>query len=158
MNATWPTEERKRAIVQGLVKRGMRAQLRTGNLLTGQLYVALDFFPKAPPPTDIDLEAAMPELPTTPGTFDALQAKLGDIVNRIDKVPFDQIGQDLRTAMASMNAMMASADKLVAQPQRRRGPAGAGRAAGRARTLTAANGTLASDAPLQQDTRRMLRN
>jgi paraquat-inducible protein B len=41
-------EAKKRSIVQGLVKRGMRAQLRTGNLLTGQLYVALDFFPKAP--------------------------------------------------------------------------------------------------------------
>ena len=81
-------EARKRTIVQALVKRGMRAQLRTGNLLTGQLYVALDFFPKAPPAKDIDLEAPMPEFPTTPGTFDELQAKLGDIVNKIDKVPF----------------------------------------------------------------------
>jgi paraquat-inducible protein B len=35
------------------------------------------------------------ELPTTPGTFDELQAKLGDIVSKIDKVPFDQIGQDV---------------------------------------------------------------
>lgn len=149
-------EERKRAIVQGLVKRGMRAQLRTGNLLTGQLYVALDFFPKAPPPTDINLEGAMPELPTTPGTFDALQAKLGDIVNRIDKVPFDQIGQDLRTAMASMNAMMASADKLVAQLNGDVAPQVLAALQDARRTLTAANGTLASDAPLQQDTRRML--
>lgn len=149
-------EERKRAIVQGLVKRGMRAQLRTGNLLTGQLYVALDFFPKAPPPTDVNLDAAMPELPTTPGTFDALQAKLGDIVNRIDKVPFDQIGQDLRTAMASMNTMMASADKLVAQLNGDVAPQVLAALQDARRTLTAANGTLASDAPLQQDTRRML--
>jgi len=29
-----------------LIGRGLRAQLRTGNLLTGQVYVALDFFPK----------------------------------------------------------------------------------------------------------------
>jgi paraquat-inducible protein B len=38
----------------------------------------------------------MPQLPTTPGTFDELQAKLGDIVTKIGKVPFDQIGQDAR--------------------------------------------------------------
>jgi len=149
-------EEHKRAVVQGLVKRGMRAQLRTGNLLTGQLYVALDFFPKAPPPTDINLDTAMPELPTTPGTFDALQAKLGDIVNRIDKVPFDQIGQDLRTAMASMNTMMASADKLVTQLNGDVAPQVTAALQDARRTLTSANTTLASDAPLQQDTRRMV--
>ena len=34
--------------IQRFVERGFRAQLRSANLLTGQLYVALDFFPKAP--------------------------------------------------------------------------------------------------------------
>ena len=28
-----------------LAARGLRAQLRTGNLLTGQLYIAIDFVP-----------------------------------------------------------------------------------------------------------------
>lgn len=149
-------EARKRTIVQALVKRGMRAQLRTGNLLTGQLYVALDFFPKAPPAKDIDLEAPMPEFPTTPGTFDELQAKLGDIVNKIDKVPFDQIGQDARTAIASMNKMLETADKLVAQLNGDVAPQVLAALQDARRTLTAANGTLASDAPLQQDTRRMM--
>src|SRR5262249_4575733 len=101
-------------IIQALLKRGMRAQLRTGNLLTGQLDVALDFFPKAPP-ADVNLNAPVPELATTPGTFDQLQAQVGDIVNRIDKVPFDQIGQDLNKSVATLNTMLASADKLVQQ-------------------------------------------
>ncbi|SDO81242.1 paraquat-inducible protein B [Ralstonia sp. 25mfcol4.1] len=149
-------EARKRTIVQALVKRGMRAQLRTGNLLTGQLYVALDFFPKAPPAKDIDLDAPMPEFPTTPGTFDELQAKLGDIVNKIDKVPFEQIGQDARTAIVSMNQMLETADKLVAQLNGDVAPQVLAALQDARRTLTAANGTLASDAPLQQDTRRML--
>lgn len=149
-------EARKRTIVQALVKRGMRAQLRTGNLLTGQLYVALDFFPKAPPAKDIDLEAPMPEFPTTPGTFDELQAKLGEIVNKIDKVPFDQIGQDARTAIASMNKMLETADKLVAQLNGDVAPQVLAALQDARRTLNSANGTLASDAPLQQDTRRMM--
>lgn len=149
-------EARKRMVVQELVRRGMRAQLRTGNLLTGQLYVALDFFPKAPAPANMDLGAPVPEFPTTPGTFDELQAKLGDIVNRIDKVPFDQIGQDVRTAMVSMNKMLDSADKLVAQLNGDVAPQALAALQDARRTLSSANGTLASDAPLQQDTRRML--
>ena len=39
----------RHAVFQRLIEqRGLRAQLRSGNLLTGQLYVALDFFPNAP--------------------------------------------------------------------------------------------------------------
>ena len=37
------------ALMQSLVDHGLRAQLRTGNLLTGQLYVALDFQPGRAP-------------------------------------------------------------------------------------------------------------
>ncbi len=148
-------QAKARHIVEGLTKRGMRAQLRTGNLLTGQLYVALDFFPKAPPAT-VDLNASIPELPTTAGTFDTLQAKVGDIVNRIDKVPFDQIGQDLRTSVASLNATLASADKLVQQLNGDVAPQVVAALQDARKTLNSASGTLSSDAPLQQDTRRMM--
>ncbi|MFS8975687.1 MlaD family protein [Cupriavidus necator] len=147
---------RKRAIVHSMVQRGMRAQLRTGNLLTGQMYVALDFFPKASSPVDLDLNAPVPELPTTPGTFDELQAKLGDIVTKIGKVPFDQIGQDARTAMVSMNKMLVNADKLVAQVNGDVAPQVVAALKDMRRTLDTANGALAPDASLQQDTRRMM--
>ncbi|MFJ5381216.1 intermembrane transport protein PqiB [Cupriavidus sp. CER94] len=149
-------DTRKLAIVHSLVQRGMRAQLRTGNLLTGQLYVALDFFPKAPLPDEIDLNASPPQLPTTPGTFDELQAKLGDIVTKIGKVPFDQIGQDARTAMVSMNKMLVNADKLVAQVNGDVAPQVLAALQDARRTLATANGALAPDASLQQDTRRMM--
>ena len=52
-----------------MIDKGLRAQLRSGNLLTGQLYVALDFFPDAPKVKG-DLTAKKPpEIPTIPGTF-----------------------------------------------------------------------------------------
>jgi paraquat-inducible protein B len=149
-------DTRKRAIVHSLVQRGMRAQLRTGNLLTGQMYVALDFFPKVSAPVDLDLNASVPELPTTPGTFDELQAKLGDIVTKIGKVPFDQIGQDARTAMVSMNKMLVKADKLVAQVNGDVAPQVVAALQDMRRTLATANDALAPDASLQQDTRRMM--
>nr|WP_315595010.1 MlaD family protein [uncultured Cupriavidus sp.] len=149
-------DTRKLAIVHSLVQRGMRAQLRTGNLLTGQLYVALDFFPKAPLPDELDLNASPPQLPTTPGTFDELQAKLGDIVTKIGKVPFDQIGQDARTAMVSINKMLVNADKLVAQVNGDVAPQVLAALQDARRTLATANGALAPDASLQQDARRMM--
>ncbi|CAG2135870.1 PqiB family protein [Cupriavidus numazuensis] len=146
---------RRHEIIAGLLKRGMRAQLRTGNLLTGQLYVALDFFPKAPP-VNVDLNAPIPEFATTPGTFDQLQAQVGDIVNRIDKVPFDQIGQDLRKSVAALNATLASADELVKQLNGDVAPQVVAALQDARKTLSTANGTLSSDAPLQQDARRMV--
>jgi paraquat-inducible protein B len=67
-----PTPQALRQIVDGLVAKGFRAQLRTGNLLTSQRYVALDFFPKAKA-TGIDWPQQVPELPTQPGSLDSLQ-------------------------------------------------------------------------------------
>ena len=43
------SEQQRQAFFQRMVEqRGMRAQLRSGSLLTGQLFVAFDFFPDAP--------------------------------------------------------------------------------------------------------------
>lgn len=148
-------QARTRALVQNMVQRGLRGQLRTGNLLTGQLYVALDFFPNAKP-AQANLDGPMAELPTMPGALDELQAKLGAIVNKIDKVPFDQIGQDLRKTVAQLNTTLASADRLVQQLQGDVAPEVLAALKDARKTIQSANGALASDAPLQQDTRRML--
>lgn len=88
-----------------LVDHGMRAQLRTGNLLTGQQYVALDFDPKAPRAT-LDVSNGVPRVPTLPGTLAELQPQIADIVARLSKVPFDDIARDLRgTLGAARNAI-----------------------------------------------------
>lgn len=144
-----------RDIVSALVNRGMRAQLRTGNLLTGQLYVALDFFPKAAP-AKANFDGPLPELATTPGGFDELQTQLGNIVTRIDKVPLDQIGKDLQTAIVSLNTMLGNADALVRQLNGDVAPQVVTALQDVRKTLRSADGALASDAPLQQDLRRML--
>ena len=52
-----------------LVEKGMRAQLKTGSLITGQLLVALDMYPEEPP-AKINWEGSYPEVPTVPTTMD----------------------------------------------------------------------------------------
>ncbi|MGY8526164.1 PqiB family protein [Paracidovorax citrulli] len=146
---------RAREIVQNMVGRGLRGQLRTGNLLTGQLYVALDFFQNAEK-AKFDPNSPITELPTMPGALDELQAKLGIIVRKIEQVPFDEIGKDLRKTVAQLNTTLDSADKLVKQLQGDVAPEVKAALQDARRTIQSANGTLASDAPLQQDARRML--
>ena len=81
-------------MLQHLVSEGLRGQLRTGNLLTGQLYVALDMFPKAPRAA-VDVHGNPIELPTVPNTLDELQVQVADIARKLNQVPFDKIGANL---------------------------------------------------------------
>ncbi len=84
-------------LLQHLVNSGLRGQLRTGNLITNQLYVALDLFPKAPPAT-LDITGNPVELPTIPNTLDELQLQVADIAKKLDQIPFDEISTNLNSA------------------------------------------------------------
>jgi paraquat-inducible protein B len=95
-----------RLFIKNLVEGGLRAQMRTGNLLTGQLYVALDFDPKAKPAT-LDANADVLTLPSVPGAFSDLQPQLASIIGRLGKVKFDEIGSDLQQTLKGATAATA---------------------------------------------------
>lgn len=151
-----------RAFVDRLIKRGLRAQLRNGNLVTGQLYVAMDFFPNAGA-AKIDWAGQPPQLPTQRGSLDELQATLSRIAAKLDRLPLDDIAAETRRAIAGLasavertEALMQRLDGLasnevraaVAETQQTMAEARAAVADGRR--------LLASDAPLQQDLRDSL--
>lgn len=126
-----------------LVEHGLRAQARTGNLLTGQLYIALDFVPKAPK-VAFDPNATPIELPTAPGSFDKLQEQLADIVTKLQKVPFDSIGQNLDATLGDLDRTLRHVNGDVL-------PELKGTLKGAQRTLGSADSALSSDSPLQQN-------
>jgi len=110
-----------RLLIKQLVERGLRAQVRNGNLLTGRLYVALEFVPKAPR-ASFDTNADVPDLPTVPGTLADVQPQLAEIVGRLSKVRFDEIGADLQGTLksldgtgASLQATLGSAEAMIKQ-------------------------------------------
>jgi paraquat-inducible protein B len=106
-------EQKRASVLRRLVEeRGLRAQLKSGNLLTGQMYVALDYYPGAP---KVKLDLRKPEivLPVEPGTFAVLEAKLTSILDKIDKMPLEAIGKDLSKDLASLDVTLASATKLL---------------------------------------------
>ncbi|AUT66419.1 PqiB family protein [Paraburkholderia terrae] len=130
-------------LLQHLVMEGLRGQLRTGNMLTGQLYVALDMFPKAPRAT-VDVHRNPIELPTVPNTLDELQVQIADIARKLNQVPFDRIGANLNGALENANRLFGHMDTEVV-PQARDTLAAAQRTFGTAET------TLRQAAPMQSD-------
>ena len=81
----------RRKLIDALVAHGVRAQLRTGNLLTGAVFVAFDFFPGAPPAT-VDWSQKPVQLPTIPGQLEAIEANVDEHRQeaRQDAVPADR--------------------------------------------------------------------
>jgi len=141
---------------QFLVSKGLRAQLRTGNLLTGQVYVAIDFFPDAKP-ARIDPSRTPLELPTTPNSLDELQSQVSDIARKLNKVPFDEISADLRKALGTLNKTLVTTEQLAKSLNNDVTPEMAAAMKDVRRTLNSAERTIADDSPLQQDMRQTLR-
>ena len=138
-----------------LIDKGLRAQLRSANLLTGQLYVALDFFPKAPAVT-VDVTGEPLELPTIPQGLDTLQSQVEGIVSKIDKVPFAQIGNDLRTTLASLDKTLTGVEQLTTTLHNDVSPEVIAATRDARKTMRAAERMLAPDSPLRQDARQTL--
>ncbi len=90
------------AFVGTLVNRGLRAQPRSGSLLTGKLYIALDFLP-ASPRAAFDASIRPLELPTVNGTFQELEAGVGRIVKKVNDLPLEQIAADLHTDLKDLH-------------------------------------------------------
>jgi paraquat-inducible protein B len=156
------SEAVRRGRMRQFVEHGLRAQLRSGNLLTGQLYVALEFFRDAPKAT-IDLAKRPPEIPTIPGTFEELQETLTGIVKKLDKLQIEEIGADARKVLASLDETLKGVDVLLKNvdaglvPDLRRTLDTASQTLKSAEgTLKSAEGTLSSVSPLQSDLQQTL--
>ncbi|HEY9249746.1 MAG TPA: MlaD family protein, partial [Rariglobus sp.] len=105
--------------LQGLVDRGLRAQLGVIGLATGLLYVELDFldpklYPAAPRG---DIVAKYVEMPAVPSAISEFQANLTEILNDVKKIDFNGISREVQGLIADtrkkINAMDTGA--LVAE-------------------------------------------
>ncbi|MGA9853875.1 MAG: mammalian cell entry protein, partial [Gammaproteobacteria bacterium] len=103
-----PTVEQQRRIVDILVAHGLRAQLQTGNLLTGAKFVALDFFPHAPP-FKVDWSQTPVRIATVPGSLEGIDINLSEIIAKLNKLPYQQIGGDLQKTLVNLNQTLVSA-------------------------------------------------
>lgn len=107
------SEQGRHAFFQRLVEeRGLRAQLRSGSLITGQLYVAFDYFPDAPK-AKIDWSREPTNIPVVPSTAQDLETKLTSVIAKLEKLPYEEIGADLTKALTTLNQTLQDASKAV---------------------------------------------
>ena len=139
-----------------LVQHGLRAQLRTGSLLTGQLYVALDFFPDASP-VRLDTHADSLDFPTVPGDFEELHQQVQSILRKLDKIPFDSLGNDAHRAMVSLDNSLKAVETLMHRTDSDVLPEIRDSLREMHKTMETTQASMAADAPLQQDIRQALR-
>jgi len=150
-----PEMDDRKAMLDGLVEHGFRAQLRTANLLTGQLYITLDFFHMAAP-AKIDWTTDPPEMPTVSGGLQELQVTLTSIMKKLDRVPFEEISREMRQTLQILNGTMHTTEVLMQRFDKNVTPAALAALEDVRRTLDSAEHTFAGDAPLQQDMREAL--
>ena len=115
--------------MDALLKKGLRASLQSGNLITGQQNVALEIDTDAPP-TEVTMDGPDYVVPATEGGgFAGLTASATELLNKVNTMPFDKIGKDLegilksvndvaqgpqmKKALTELSAMIASAQNMV---------------------------------------------
>ncbi len=103
-------------LIDSLVAHGVRAQLKTGNLLTGAALVSFDFFPGAPP-AKVDWLQQPVQLPTTPGQLQASEARLEGVIDKFNNLPLGEIGNNLDKVLSSLDLTLVSARGTLASTE-----------------------------------------
>ncbi|MGD2097667.1 MAG: MlaD family protein [Desulfobacterales bacterium] len=158
--------------LEALIAKGFRAQLKTGSLLTGQLYVECDFHPDAPP-AQIKYGQKFPELPTIPAPLQIVTNRVNDLLTKIETVPIEKIGKDLGDTLQNVKSITESAELLQAiraldetlketreltqNLNANVAPAITATLDQAQQTLVSVEGSLGKDAPLQHDLRQSLK-
>ncbi len=107
--ADFATDMQTFALVQKLVDRGMRAEIGTASFITGQKMISFTLVKNAKP-AKLTREGDAYVLPSQDSDLDSTLASLSDIAGKIDKMPFQQIGNNL-------NALLKSANSTIGGPQ-----------------------------------------
>ena len=145
------------SFLRRLVSRGLRAQLRSGNLLLGQRFITLEFFPKSAP-VHVDWSHETPRLPVAASGLIDLEAKVNTILAKMEKIPYAEIGEELKLTLKSMNE---TAKRLEGEilPEAGQTMADLRRAIAAAEKMlqSGEQNLVGADAPAQQELREALR-
>lgn len=150
------SEKQRKQDAQRLIDAGLKARLETQSLLTGLLYVDLNFYPDKPMNlVNLDYKK-LPELPSVPTTVDEIRNTADEIINKARQLPLEQMVKDLsetlqetrdllksddtKKSMAALAASLQETQKLMATLNNQVGP-----------LLNNANGALTTTRSTLQD-------
>jgi len=97
--------------IEHLISKGLRAQLQTGSLLTGQLFIGLDLFPNTKVVTHSN-NTGYQEFPTTANPVNQIANSAQAVLDKISKLPLEtmttEINKTLETLQGTSKAATAS--------------------------------------------------
>jgi paraquat-inducible protein B len=108
-----PSDAERRELMDRLVEKGLRAQLKTGSFLTGQLYVDLGMYPDAAP-AKVKWNEKIPEFPTVPSQMEEVTANLTALMEKLKGFPIEEIGNGLRDTAKGAGRLVNSPDLVQA--------------------------------------------
>jgi len=98
--------------IKAAIDRGLRAQLQTESLLTGLLFVQLDYQPNTPA-TFVGLSTDLQEIPTLPTALEEIQTVVRRALDRIEHLDLDKFVKSLENTIQAV-------DRLVSSPELKR--------------------------------------
>ncbi|GAC18054.1 intermembrane transport protein PqiB [Paraglaciecola arctica] len=97
------------------IEQGLRATLKTGNLLTGALFVDLQHYPDAPP-LKSQRQMGYEVIPTITGEFSEITSKVTAILDNINEIKLKEISENANTMLSqisqSAQALQATASSV----------------------------------------------
>ncbi len=106
-------ETEQRAQIEQLIADGLRARLQMGNLLTGQLFVNLDFYPDAEP-VSAQVFQGLPEIPTLSTDIEDITRNVGDVVAKINNLDIETLVSDANQTILDMQKLVRDIDLRLA--------------------------------------------
>ena len=138
-----------------LVAKGLRAQLRMGSLLSGSLFVDLDFYPRGAKQA-LGVYGAYRTIPATASSMGALLGDLSGALERLRGLPLEEIAQEIRTGLPVVKETLRDLQRLLQRTSGETVPKATATLEQAQRTLQRVESAVAPGAAVQQDLRRAL--
>jgi paraquat-inducible protein B len=143
------------SLMDRMVRKGFRARLQTGSLLTGNRYVDLGFYPKAPART-LGHAGSYPEIPTLPSTMGSLVDSLTALSERLERLPLEDLVDQARATLPALRDTLNQIRALAARLDTETAPQVRATLAQAQATLGALERGLGPGSPAQGDLRQAL--
>ena len=102
-----PTREQMDAILNDLIDKGLRAEIKSGNLMLGSKYIELHFVEDAKPAQLMASEKGVAsQIPTVDQPLDQLERQLSKVADAFSRVPVDSIGRGVDESLQALSNIL----------------------------------------------------
>ncbi|WP_410175156.1 intermembrane transport protein PqiB [Pectobacterium brasiliense] len=93
---------------------GLRASMKSANLLTGALYIDFDFYPKEKVDKQLFVLDGYPVLPTIDGGLSQIQQKLMAVLDKVNNLPLNPMVNEATKTLTESQATLREMQKTMA--------------------------------------------